>query len=350
VSTETGDEIRNGMRREEDLARKPAPVPGTNSSQNTPADEVLQRLVEEAGSDKRLESRRADRKAFFDNHWALPQQEFATRPATYRGLPPTMVTLDKPKSSHKSSTLTPYAPDESQSGAVRDADLQSPNISAQLETARGKAAPTESLTISPASGHESRTGRALGRTPSRKEQNRRPRVREKDTKTVRREAGESEDLCVEDETASVISDAPESANIASPPPEPADKTSEEWISWKRARLSEGTGVAKRKREREDKAETTLMTSPTQQQYGISPYQAAAMAPIAAAGPAGTSIGTHRRKKSKVVHVTSGPGDGSRRDDSRGTVDFGQQDEAMGEREEEEKDIVDLLLEQWTVPV
>jgi hypothetical protein len=349
VSTETADEIRNGVQLEEDPVRKPALAPDTNMSQTTPADEV-----EEAGSDKRLESRRADRKAFFDNHWALPQQELVPRPETHRPLPPIMVSVDKPTGSHKNPNSFSNALDVPQPVAGRDAELQSRNVGPQLANAKGVTAPAGSVesTRPPALHHKSKSSMVSSpRTGlKKKEQDRAPRMGKKYTEPLKEGTEEFKDLCVEEVAASVVSDALESADIASPPPEPADKTSEEWISWKRARLSEGTRVAKRKREREDKAGDASITSPTQQQYDMSPTQAAAMGARAAAGSANTETNTHQRKRSKAEHVTSGPGNESRREAPAGTENNGQQDEVMGGGDGGEKDIVDLLLEQWTVPV
>jgi hypothetical protein len=290
------------MRQEEDPSTKPAPASVANHSQHGATDEVLQRLVNEAGSDKRLESRRADRKAFFDSHWALPKRELAPKPGS-QVVPklPLPASVNDPESSYKRSTIKSNAPDNTQLGAVEDAELQNQNISAHVQDARKTAAPTESPMTS--RDRDPPIARILGR---------RPRTREGYTENTDGRVKQAETILAEKETKKSTHEIAEDVHTASPPPEPADKTSEEWISWKRARLSEGArNIAKRKREREERG--------------------------------GAEVGTHQRKKSKVEDGSSGAV-------SVGTGNIGQRDEVMGEGDEEEKDVVDQLLEQWTVPV
>jgi hypothetical protein len=105
---------------------------------------------------------------------------------------------------------------------------------------------------------------------------------------------------------------------ASPPPEPADKNSEEWISWKRARLSEATKrMRKRKRKHEESGDTKMETQ--------------------------------QRKKSRTEDGTSGP-ENKTRGDNPMERNMDEQDKDVGMRDEEEKDAGDLSLERWSVPV
>jgi hypothetical protein len=59
---------------------------------------------------------------------------------------------------------------------------------------------------------------------------------------------------------------------------------------------------------------------------------------------------HRRKKSKVEHGASELESDGRKDGPAATKNAGHPDVVMGEGKGNNKDIVDSLLKDWTVPV
>jgi hypothetical protein len=250
-----------------------------------PTDEVLQRLVEEAGPDKLLESRRADRKAFFESHWTQPQRE-------------------------------PRITDEGQGSRTYDRSARGPDPQNESLSSRVNYAERQSRDSRTESQHEPHIVQTTERLP-----------------------------------AKAASEAPESGDTASPPPEPADKTSEEWISWKRARLSEGTRrAAKRKREQEEGAANASAAASTEQQQGHPRNQPIAPETVEETDPAHKETKPHRRKKSKVEQGAKELESKSQKDGSAATKNAGRPDVVMGEREGNNKDIVESLLEDLTVPV
>ncbi|KAF2681412.1 hypothetical protein K458DRAFT_420584 [Lentithecium fluviatile CBS 122367] len=319
-------------------------VPAAECSPPLPQeDDTLQRLVKEASFDKQLEQERKDRKSFFDGHWrgppphALPNPfSSPTEPITgmSTSIVPPPVTPKDPSKLNEESAADPDALD----GRGRRAAPACDRCRRNKIKCDGRYPACTACEGSNNAAHCQ--GPRRGRPPNTRREYE-PRLDERmqqvetllESRNNHNVALLSPHLCTRQTEPPVLEHvSPESdytspskphthtRTTPSPPPEPADKASEEWISWMRARMSEGTrNSAKRKR-------------PSREEKGSAERD------------------THQRKKSKAEDEVKD----SRADEpaKEGPVDEGRQDGEMGEEGNggEERDIVDLLLEQWTVPV